>query len=514
MPLGRVLTSERAEKIKDDLTEFTGLRGDQVAVLAICLSLGVYGKKEFSFEDATGYELNPQTLTRNGSDPWVEALFSLVYGRDLSVPEESETLTHLVRGHLNHGLYLLQEMKDGSGGRLDAFLKEISQYVTIRHLQLQDRWRPVVHGIKLFVGTDVDSSNRVEWEFNNTEKSPSPHVGIAGRSGYGKTQLLKALLAQLCGIEARVPCLVFDYKGDFARDTSFVQSLNAQVLNPEHDPLPIHLFALPDYSEKTIKRFAARMQESFSAAVRMGEKQQYRLRQAIIEAFNRRRGKAPPYPDWREVAEANCNLSQSGEADTVSGVLDKIVTYELFADSTTSVPNEPFYARNTIIDLSALSAYQELVVYLLLDHVYYDMRSKGDALISEGWQELRLIIALDEAHHYLQEDNPVLGRLLREGRSFGIAVFLSTQTLSDFSNQSVDYSELINNVFLFQLAQVKRADLTKLLRVSREEARGLEDEIHRLKPGQCVWSRPVGIGDRTYSVIEAEQFYKTIGRDI
>lgn len=507
MGLGRVFTSERAERIKDNLTEFTGLRGDQLAVLAICLSLKVHGGKEFKPEDANGYEINPQTLTHNGTDPWIEALFSLVYRRDLSIQEESEALNRYVRGHLNQGLYLLEDMKNRSDHRLELFLKELAEHITTRDLVVS--WEPVTPAIDLLIGRDMHSGTATYWEFNNTQVSPSPHVGIAGRSGYGKTQLLKALLAQLCRSASKpVPCLVFDYKGDFARDSAFVEKITARVLNPDRCPLPIHLFALPDYNEGTIKRFAARMQDAFSAAFRMGEKQQMRLRQAIIEAFSRRRSASPPYPDWKEVWEAVKGLAQNGEVDTVYAALDKIVTYELFADNRSPVPTEPFYAQNTIVDLSALSAFQELIVYLLLDRIYHDMRSKGDASVSNQRQEIRLIIAMDEAHHYLREDNQVLGRLLREGRSFGIAVFLSTQSLSDFSNQSVDYSDLLSNVFLFQLGEIRRGDLTKLLRVSRTEARDLEVVIRRLAPGQCVWSRPVGISDKTYSVIEAEQFYR------
>lgn len=506
MGLGKVLTSERAERIKDELIEFTGLRGDQLAVLALCLSLQVHGNRDFDPEDANGYELNPQTLTRFGRDPWIEVLFSLVYGRDLSIPEETESLTRYVRGHLNQGFYLLEEIKNKSGNDMEVFLKEIAKYVTTHNLV--SSWQPLVSDINLCVGTDTQNLTPVYWQFNNTRMFPSPHVGIAGRSGYGKTQLLKALLSQLCQQTVSVPYLVFDYKGDFARDTAFVESTGAQVLNPESQPLPIHLFALPDYTGRTIKRFAAQMQESFSAAIRMGEKQKLHLRNAIIEAYERRKGMNPLYPDWREVWQVYQSLMQSGEVDTVYSVLDKIVTYELFVDNSFAASDLPFYARNTIVDLSALSAFQELIVYLLLERIYHDIRSKGDAIVSNGRQEIRLVIALDEAHHYLAEDNPVLSRLLREGRSFGIAIFLSTQSLSDFSNQSVDYSELVNNVFLFQLGQVKRGDLTKLLRVSRAEAQQLEDIIHRLKPGECVWSRPVGTGDKTYLTIQAEQFYK------
>lgn len=506
MPLGKIVTSEKAEKIKDELVELTGLRGDQLARLAIAVSLKVNeGKRNVESEDKDGYEINPYTLTRNGRDPWIEAVFSFVYRRDLSLEQEMESLMRYVTYHVNQGFYILGRIMQESSKKLDVFYARV-QNLTDREA-IQSLPGDNIPPCRLLIGSDARKQVDVCWEMNNSQQYPSSHLAIIGRTGYGKTQLLKWLLYELHrNTGGSVPCLIFDYKGDLSSDVKFTKAIQAKVYNPEDSPIPVHLFELSEYSEKRFQRFAAQFQEAFSAAEHLGTVQERRLRNAIIQAYQSLQGQAPSYPDFEDVYRIVCEQTEAGEQDdTLIEVLDRLVSFNLFPKKSDVVQSPSLFRQNSIIDLSKLSAYHELVVYLLLNKIYHDMKSQGDAVFIEGWREMRLVIALDEAHHYLAERSPALERLLREGRSFGMSVWLCTQNLSDLVHPQ-DYSELVGNVLLFNVGRVSENDLRRLVGIDRSRASRLRDEVHRLPPGECIWNHT--LHDLPYAQLWVKQFYQ------
>ena len=65
--------------------------------------------------------------------------------------------------------------------------------------------------------------------------------------------------------------------------------------------------------------------------------------------------------------------------------------------------------------------------------------------------ELRHVIFIDEAHHYLGVKSSPLALLIREGRSKGVAVLLATQSVSDLSGTAgADYRQYLSNSFFFK----------------------------------------------------------------
>jgi len=512
MALGKVLTSERAEQVKDKLVGETGLRGDQLARLSLALSLRLNGAvHDFEEDDRDGYEINPYTLTRNGRDPWIEVVFSVVYGRDLSAQHETESLMRYVTYHLNQGFYILNDIWESSRGRLCEFYGKIESYIDYVNYEAIE---PVdIPALRLLLGPDASDQRELYWELNNTDLYPNSHLAIIGRTGYGKTQLLKWLLYQVCQqSNSRVPCLIFDYKGDLTSDKGFVEALGAEVYDVESRPLPLHVFELDEYTEKRLQKVAAQFQETFSAALSLGTIQQRRLRNGIIQAYKERSNQEQRFPDFEDIFRIIRQQSEGDdEDDSLIELLDRLANFGLFIKRDEELPESPLIRKTSIIDLSKLSAYHELVVYLVLSKVYYDMKAQGDALVIDTYRQMRLIVALDEAHHYLRQKSPVLERLLREGRSFGVSVWLCTQNLSDLVSTHSDYSELVGNTLLFNVGgRVSESDVRRLIGLDKAHSKRLLDRIHSLPPKHCIWRAEPPSTASDYLEIRAKQFYEEV----
>lgn len=87
-----------------------------------------------------------------------------------------------------------------------------------------------------------------------------------------------------------------------------------------------------------------------------------------------------------------------------------------------------------IIDIHGLPEdLRQLTVFLMLDSLYSEIMALPDApLDSQGNRQLRLIIVIDEAHHYLPCKQPTLEKMVREVRSKGVAIWLLSQSPDDF----------------------------------------------------------------------------------
>ena len=64
-------------------------------------------------------------------------------------------------------------------------------------------------------------------------------------------------------------------------------------------------------------------------------------------------------------------------------------------------------------------------------------------LDEKGNRECRLLIVIDEAHHYLPCKQPTLEKLVREGRSKGVFVWLLSQSPDDFDQPQYNFAREI-----------------------------------------------------------------------
>jgi type IV secretory pathway VirB4 component len=109
------------------------------------------------------------------------------------------------------------------------------------------------------------------------------------------------------------------------------------------------------------------------------------------------------------------------------------------------------------------------------------MAGLPDSKIKNGYREIRTVLVIDEAHNYLSQKNPFLEKIVREGRSKGIAVFFASQSPSDYDQPSFDFRELLEFSFIFQCDGVSAKSVQDLLACTQKTAKELQTEIAKQK---------------------------------
>lgn len=339
------------------------------------------------------------------------------------------------------------------------------------------RERPSNGCVEIELGRTADGEP-LRWTVNRESGTQNnPNLRLAGMPGTGKSQFLLHILAAIT-TRSQTGFLLFDYKGDLASDRAFVDATRAETICAGAQAVPLNPFQLP---EGTLARLAPRLFAGVfaSAAPAIGEVQKQRLTRAFDQAL------ATGRPSLDEVGTAIREVYQrdSAKPDTVTGLVDQLVSLGIFADRGPS--GEDLLRKRWIIDLSRLQdpELQQLVAFVLLQHVQNTTQALPDAPFDRGTKTrtLRGIIAVDEAHYYLERRCGPLLQLIRTGRSKGVPVFLSSQSLNDFLHET-ELNEFLPNTWLFRHGMHPSAKLLQgALGLSRAAAAAAAERINQLE---------------------------------
>ena len=128
--------------------------------------------------------------------------------------------------------------------------------------------------------------------------------------------------------------------------------------------------------------------------------------------------------------------------------------------------------RVRVIDLSGYGGddTKKVIVSLILDLFYAEMKQLGESLLDGSLRALRAMVLVDEAHHFLSKDFKSLRSIISEGRMFGVGIILSTQTLNDFKAASNDYAEYILSWLIHNVNKISVNDICNTLSVEKHDA--------------------------------------------
>lgn len=399
-----------------------------------------------------------------GSDKTDEMAFmALLRQREGRTLEDEDVITSLIKAHVERGLRYFCAEFARLGRRGDEFVLSLleepsraakaGQGSSIAQDVVQSG---VDYSVRIILGKDVRSGMPVETTING--KGQAPHIAIMGKTGTGKSRTGLGYLASINeGKSQQVPCLIFDYlKGDIAREAEFKlvrDTLQAKVIDIEHEPIPLSPFALPNYSEESIRDAAYRFWGTLKSVMpQLKEKQRAKCVHIVRTAYGNL-GRAPSFVDLWETADMV--YPDPKERDSLLGSLyselQRLADYKLFQNQTDS-RSHPFYEGSYIINLSTLpEELRKAAVFLTLDHLFPELMARQNApLDANGFRQIRLIIALDEAQSYLECKNPTLAKFLSAGRSKGVAVMLLSQRPDDFDQPKVNYTEQMGLKVVFR----------------------------------------------------------------
>jgi hypothetical protein len=506
---GSITISSSSEEILNSLRIATRLSSAaSIARLALTYSLVKAGTQVPKSDDCTGADLRRPTFF--GDDELIlRSLISVIYGKSFENDDEFFSRHSIVKYHVDHGCFLLKQLFDECGQDEIAFWQRLAAEVK--------SVSPVIgtgtsSSLDIVVGKKKGSEEQVIVELSNTERHANSHLAIMGKPGVGKTQLLLKILADIrTQSQFRTNFIFFDYKGDVATNERFVEVTRARTYRIPEQQLPINPFLLNDYSEKAILISAEEKAKSFASIERqIGTVQKGTLREAIRSAYNQRSSQALRYPDFLELLSIVHEKyeQENKKDDSLIEILRQLTNFHLFWEHGSQERLiERIIEQTLIVDLHTLPVLKELVVYLVIERLYKEMAALPDSEIKDGHRELRTILVIDEAHNYLAQKNLFLQKIIREGRSKGVAVFFASQSPNDYTQKEFDFKELLEFCFIFGCDGVKPTAVQNILGCTKNTAKDIQFELANLKPSLVI-SKTLS-DEEEVTKFKADAFYNT-----
>lgn len=326
-------------------------------------------------------------------------------------------------------------------------------------------------GVRVNIGTVLESIGNAHVDFwpSNTDLN-QPNIGIVGDLGTGKTELVKALIAQIREqarlVQPGVPTsmLIFDYKGDFQQE-EFLGRVGGVVLEPHKIPLNIFLPVTEEYSRKPYQQGAA-LADTFKRIYSgIGPRQMSLLNQAVRDSFLSKNDSPPTLAEVRDRY-----VGIVSDPDSVTSILDTFVFGEIFsADQDELRSFDDLLEGNVVVvalnKLGQDSNTKNSLVALFLN-LYHDYMLRGGILPFEGTDPilryLRSFLLVDEAVNIMRYDFQVLEDIMLKGRGAGIGVILASQYLSHFRVGRTNYGQPLRTWFIHKVPSVSAKELAAL----------------------------------------------------
>lgn len=359
---------------------------------------------------------------------------------------------------------------------------------------------------------------------NNTKMVSHPNMGIIGTMGTGKTQFARSVIAQFAkeGVNnvggKPVGMLVFDYKGDY-KDKEFLDAVGGTCYKFNYPFNPLKLVANDEVEGMNLPAITAdRISDSFAKAYGLGLKQQSNIKQVIIETYaDVGITKDPatlkkPVPTMEQVIDKYFSTYDAN--DKAYALFDKLRDYTIFTtDNRYCVSLFEWLDSVRVIDLTLYpDDTKKVIVSLILDLFYAEMRQLGGSQQKDGFRELRTMIMVDEAHQFLKKDFNSFRSIISEGRMFGVGMILSTQNVSDFKTQKEDYSQFILSWVIHHVNSISRSEIASIFGASDSNSERYMDFINRAKLFESVCkigSRVEGIRDLPFfELVEQDERFK------
>lgn len=332
-------------------------------------------------------------------------------------------------------------------------------------------------GVTLLVGNNKYGNAPIYFYPNNTRYVSHPNLGIIGTMGTGKTQFARSVIAQFSKEgknnvnETPIGMLVFDYKGDY-NDNEFLETVGGHCYKANYPFNPLKLCITEDMKFMNLPSITAnRVADSISKAFGLGNVQNSTILEAILDAYAEAgitRDPSTwtrPAPTMQRVVDKY--LEGDVKKDTVYSVFRMLQDYQIFTNDTNNCVTMFEWLKSVqVIDLTLYEDnIKKLIVSLVLDVFYAEMKQLKGSDQKDGFRELRTMILVDEAHQFMKMKFNSLRKIISEGRMFGVGMILSTQGISDFRTDE-DYSSFIKSWVVHNVTNPTKSDLSAIFGAS------------------------------------------------
>jgi hypothetical protein len=338
-----------------------------------------------------------------------------------------------------------------------------------------------VAGLRFLVGA-TSAGDQVVWE-PHKQGALLNNFGflVSGDPGSGKTQILKALIADVAAVN--LPVCIFDFKNDYS-EKSFAGRHGFTVYNVNRRGLPFNPLDLSadDKGEVQPIRHIHELSSILDRIFGLGDQQEAQLRAALRRAYEdcgiqtdawQEVSKLPEAPTFPAVVDI---LEADPRTQSLRNRLSPLFDLGLFPERAEGDQSfENLIAGKSVLDLHELpsdkikAAISEFMIVRLHGHI----------LKGEQPRTLRRLLVFDEA--WRVKGSVRLQELAREGRAFGVGIVIGTQFPGDIPEELA--GNIATQLMLYNQTPDHQRTVVKTLcgRGSGPEAQRLQNQIAHLQ---------------------------------
>lgn len=338
---------------------------------------------------------------------------------------------------------------------------------------------------RIALGHDLgDGESSAFWDLDPATTPNLPNYGllVSGDAGQGKTQVIKALIAEAARLQS--PILIFDFKNDYGGEFASDNSLEIIDLSAG---LPFNPLKLPPSGASGAQAMPHIYEVSgvLGTTLGLGEQQKSLLRNALESAFQKL---GVPLREWVDPNGAAPSLEQvmdiAGEIDDGKqlsvGLLNRLGLLHgmrlLPGDAEARMRFADLVNRRYVLSFHSLPNDDQLkgaLAELIL------IQLQGHMLRGEQPRAFRRLLVFDEAWRAAKSERLI--QLAREGRAFGVGVITGSQFADDLAPELT--GNLASKLHLFNSDALKRKRIVQATfgATSTPEAKEMMAQLGQLK---------------------------------
>lgn len=339
---------------------------------------------------------------------------------------------------------------------------------------------------RVLIGHSPKTQEAIYWEYGHRDLA-NRHLIIFGNSGQGKTYCIQGLLMELA--KHSINSMVVDYTNGFLPEhleSEFIGSVKPRTDLIADKPLKLNPFKkqknIVAGTELTDKAYdvATRVASVFKSVYSSIGDQQLPTLIRVIEEGLETYGEQYSFDYMLQALE---DYDQTGVK--VANKLLPLVKANIFAFDNSDGWNDIYQSKESVCRLIQMARLSRDVWLAAVEFILWDLYSYACLY---GDKNSPLPIVLDEVQNLDHRLESPLGKMLTEGRKYGISLILATQTMSNLGKDEQDRLFQASHKLFFAPAMTEVQTYAKLLEqaVPGSDKKYWLSELSKLKKGECI----------------------------
>lgn len=350
---------------------------------------------------------------------------------------------------------------------------------------------------RIFLGTE--NSRRIYWEFGH-EGLSNRHLLIFGNSGMGKTYAIQCILCEMG--RQNLNNLIVDYTNGFLPE--HLDAVTNNILHPYQNivklkKLPVNPFRktdlvlgglrIPENSHDVAKRVAAILGSVYKD---FGGQQKVIVIDSIKDGLEQMKSDFE-MKHLLDILEGYLKdaTRPKNSITTIRNKLKSLIDEDLFVGQKSCVSwDELFTDSENRCQVFQMAGLDRETARMLTEFTLWDLYV---AARNSGQEDMPKVVVLDEVQNLSQDLETPLGKILTEGRKFGLCLIAATQIMSGIDQDAKGRLFQAAHKLFFRPADTELKQTAELVKVAagRENVEFWSKKLSSLGKGECLSIGPV-----------------------